>query len=232
MKKRIGNVALGVSGSILIVLTTAIYFLLSPEKSGASWISFCFLLVSELVMISVFFMLLNRSSYSTSTLITAGSTTIVSLYWFIVLFLAVLSNIAHYNSGVMWAVELLLIGATFILLIVLTTLGNKFNESEKDAQYAGQLIVMCEQKLFVLKSSHSNSEYEKPLNDLYEDFKYGDNGESNHLDSLILDEIEVLETLFDTKETTNEMILEVIDHISSLMVKRKSELMVTRRGSY
>lgn len=120
----------------LTVTTATVFFLQTPVKVAANWLSIGFLLFSELAICTGFYFLIKIKKDINRLFTKAGISSVLSLYFLGTLLLACFANFFHDKTNTLIAIELLLIAISAILIVLILAFARKTSEVDAQATYS------------------------------------------------------------------------------------------------
>jgi len=111
------NLALAVSGVIVVALTIAAFFLLEIERTSVFIWAICALILSEIVFFAGIIMIRNIGSNHNAVFAKSGATVSLSIYFISTLVLTLLSGLFRNNVNIFILLNLALVAACAIAVI-------------------------------------------------------------------------------------------------------------------
>ncbi|AFQ46416.1 hypothetical protein [Desulfosporosinus meridiei] len=230
------KISLSISiGFIVIATTLAIFFLGDSiySKTNLEWLSLAFVILSEIALFAGTTIMSLQVSPTNKMLIRSGMISTLFIYWVITVVCAFFKNIFIDNLKGYIVLQIIIIAITAIIIILLNSLATRVRHVDERIVHSKGLMDDCQKRLFGLKSNNRYTQFQKPLNDIYEMLKYGDKIGSSTVDTEISNEITNLEKALANKEaplTSNTDT--IVGNIKFLIKRRNMELSQAKRGSY
>ncbi len=233
MNKHINVISGIVIGIIVMAITLAVFFLSNQIEGITSikWLSLSFVLLSELVLFTAVVAVLIHTSKTSKVLISSGSIVTLFIYWVATVTSSIFANTFKGNINKFVTIQVLLIGITAVIIIILVALAKKAKIEDEKILSSRLFMEDCEKHLYILKSENKYAEYKGKLNSLYETVKYSDKNGNSSADSGILKSIKDLEKVIKENESTVDL-EEIINEIASLLKQRKAEVLQIKRGGF
>lgn len=228
MNKNIVQWLSAIIGIIVITVTILVFFILGFEKSTANYISFGFLIFSEIVCFLGGLICSNVNDITNKVFLRSGSLSVLSLYFIGALILLLISGIFKVNANILLILEILLTAVMMIILIVIVISTNRINNSEQKTIEDRKLMQICEKRVYDLLIDTKNKPFENDINSIYEMLKYADKIGVATVDEKIVGAILKLEEGLRTS-TIN---IEHFEEVKSLIAMRNMELSEAKRGGF
>lgn len=231
MINRIRNTVITI-GIILVVVTLALFFMLSENRITMDWLCLSFILFSEIIVIISILMIEGAEARHTGVLLRAGGYSTIALYSVIsislsIIFLLILRE--EIKFFVTLQMILLVIAAIILLLIYISS--SHVNAKNMDIMMSAIQMQEISNRVAALQSSAHNKVYELQLNKLYDAIRYCDVSASTSIDNQVANKIAELELLLNSELADKlEAVNTLTDDILVLMKQRSLELSRMKAG--
>lgn len=218
-------------GFIVIATTLVIFFLGDSifDKTILEWLSLAFVVLSEIALFAGITITSLQVSPTNKMLIRSGMISTLFIYWLITVVCALFKNLFNDNLSGYIVLQIIIIAITAIIIISLNSMATRVKSGDEKIIRSRGLMEDCQRRLFGLKSNSGYTQFQKPLNDIYEMLKYGDKIGSSTVDTEISNEIANLEIALANKATSPDTI---IGNIEFLIKQRTMELSQAKRGGF
>jgi hypothetical protein len=230
MKKRVNTIL--ISGIVVFMLTSFIFFIATNERELVTWVSFCFLLLTEIILFGGLILIeylatkvspiVMRAGFGSSLVICSIISMIVSMFY-----------IVSENESVkpILIIQAILLAIIIILFFVFyTTSGSVKVSSDKVINTTIRISSFID-KLNSLSKDGNNDKYKKQLTKIAQDLSFSDISTSVSCDSEIERKLASLElTLLKEDESKDTEISKLLEDMVLLINKRKFEIKNTKVG--
>ncbi len=230
MNKR-GKVFL-VSGTLIILLTIFLFFILTEERVTMTWLSFEFLLFAECVLFGGLMIIEHLSSKTSQIILRSGGgftlivystiSMIVSLFYMILVRKSVRS---------FFSIQAVLIVVAVILFIIIITTANSVKENNDKILNTTNKMNGILDKINLLKNDLQNTVYTKSLNKIAEELRFSDISTTVPSDEELEHKLAKLElALLKEIDTKDVEVNGLLEEMLLLINRRKAEVKTTKVG--
>lgn len=131
MKRNYKALSIGCIGVIVIGVTLAMFFLLSFEKTQASWLAFVFIMISEIVLFAGMEALVFIDNLSNKLFIRLGTIVVLSLYFAATIIMSLFANAFKNHVNVLITIEILIMAVAAVVMILLIVFSMHINGVEQ-----------------------------------------------------------------------------------------------------
>ncbi len=218
-----------VIGAIVILATFLIFFLTNPQKTSLEGISFLFILISEIILFAVIIFMVSKRLKSNKAVIQIGIIFTLSIYFIITVMISLLRHVFKNNINGFILTNILIIAITAVICVLLFVVSLKISATDQKIKNARVNMELLEKHVFELSVNKQYSEYEQPLNQIYESIKFTDKTSASLIDPKLNHSIDTLEDMLINNDGN---IGDIIDEIMSLLKQRNMELLNEKRGGF
>ncbi len=229
MEKSSRIVFIGMVGVFAVIVTLSIFFLSGFERTVINGWALFFVLLSELSLFGGLAVLGNIKSRFSRTAAITGITAVLFLYLMVSVASCFFAELFHGDLNAFLTFEFTAIAAAAAVIALILVFFHHFNLAHRKATGSGEIIQLCEDRIYNLLAGKKNPTFEKPLVSLYEKIRYSDKIGSSSVDGKIVTQISRLEQYLHNEGKTEE-VNEIINEIIALMEQRKMEISMLKRG--
>lgn len=228
MKRR--EKAFSISGILVILVTILLFFITTQERTTITWLGFCFLIIAEIVFFGGMIFIEKSAKELSQIIVRSGLGSTITIYAIASIIVSLVYMNFFRDSIISFCViQILLLAISMILGIVFYTSGKSTRSNDAMINDASAMINKMLSKMKLLMS---NKEYKNDLEKLYDSLRFSDTSTLVKADYELDDKIQDLESVFSNDdENKNEKIDTLLNNISELINRRKSEVMESKRGS-
>ncbi len=231
IKKSYRALSIGIIGLIIIAVTLSIFFLLSFEKIAISWWALSFVLLAEIALL-VGLEILVIDKHLNKVFVSSGVSSVLFLYFVATIISCFFASNFKDNINSFIIIEIVIIAITAIITILIFAFSHGINATDQKTVSDRKLMQICEKRIYCLLADTKNKDFEKQLNSLYENIKFGDKIGFSSVDEKIVSQISKLEQSLQSAEKTDNEINSIFDEISTFITQRKMEVAESKRGGF
>lgn len=231
MKTRNGN-AIVIINFIVIVVTIALFFVLTEKRVLIDWLGISFILAVELILMISLMFLESASGHQIAIMFQSGMYSTIGVYTVFsiaasLLFMFLFRDGAKY----LIAIQIILLAIILIIIVLIYISSGHVGESTTATLSSINKMQELMNKVVILQNTYENKVVGTKLNMVYEAIRYCDVSTTVATDDIIATKLEELKLLLDsaTKEKS-ETVEKLVVNILALIKQRNNEVSMMKAG--
>ncbi|SHK73129.1 hypothetical protein SAMN02745136_03201 [Anaerocolumna jejuensis DSM 15929] len=231
MKTRNRNV-IGFISFILILITIALFFILTEKRVFIDWLGIGFIIAAELILMTGLLFIQRERGEQERTVLYAGMNSAIGLYTILSIIVSVLfMGLFREDAKYLLLIQIVLIAAYLITVVLIYNISIHVGKANASAVYSVNKMQELLNRIVMLRNINRNGALVQKLDKLYDAIRFSDVSATVKTDEIIAGKLTELQILIesDTEETA-EAAGSLIDDVMVLIKQRAAELSIIKAG--